>query len=169
MEKRLESFKFIEPQNLDVKPAILEHVAWKEAVEELNKLNEYKNPRDKLICIANSCKLIFSALHFLDPGKAMGADDFLPCLILLVGKANAKQLHSNTNFIENYRNSAKMSSEAGYYFCTLQSAIHFWENADASSLRISQSQLDTINEGLADIPLPDFSNGVYLKRLRKKQ
>eukprot|EP01059_Diplonema_ambulator_P025750 TRINITY_DN4284_c0_g2_i1.p1 TRINITY_DN4284_c0_g2~~TRINITY_DN4284_c0_g2_i1.p1 ORF type:complete len:621 (+),score=230.09 TRINITY_DN4284_c0_g2_i1:44-1906(+) len=158
LEKRLASFKFISPEHLEVRPEILDHPTWKEAVQELQKLNEYKNPRDKLICITNSCKLIFSVLHSLEPGKSMGADDFLPCLILLVGKADAKHLHSNTNFIQNYRNESKMSSEAGYYFCTLQSAIHFWETADADSLKISQAQLEEINAGLADKPKPDFND-----------
>eukprot|EP00659_Diplonema_papillatum_P019637 gene19637-30259_t len=125
LEKRLESFKFISPENLEVRSEVLQHPTWKEATQ---------------------------------PGKAMGADDFLPCLILLVGKAEAKNLHSNTNFIQKYRNESKMCSEAGYYFCTLQSAIHFWETADASSLRISQDQLDDINRRLADKPTPDFSD-----------
>ncbi|KAJ9449497.1 Vacuolar protein sorting-associated protein 9A [Diplonema papillatum] len=59
LEKRLESFKFISPENLEVRSEVLQHPTWKEATQELQKLNEYKNPRDKLICITNSCKLIF--------------------------------------------------------------------------------------------------------------
>ena len=128
--------------------------------QELCKINDYKNPRDKLICVTNCCKLIFSVLHSLDPSKSMGADDFLPCLILLVGKAGVKQLHSNTTFILNYRHDSKMSCEAGYYFCTLQSAVHFWETADADSLQISQEALDEINAGLEGKERPDFNDGM---------
>lgn len=32
------------------------------AIRELNKINQYKAPRDKLICVLNSCKVIFGQL-----------------------------------------------------------------------------------------------------------
>lgn len=35
---------------------------------ELLKINHYKAPRDKLICILNSCKVIFGVFSFLFRG-----------------------------------------------------------------------------------------------------
>ena len=69
----------------------------------------------------------------LFPSEDHGADSFLPILIYLVLKANPPNLHSNVQFIYNYRDPSKMVSESGYHFTNLQSAVYFWENADYSS------------------------------------
>ena len=102
------------------------------AATEMRKINNtrFKTPRDKLICIINCCKIIFSMwsplvphvcpaarahrprwpspftplrfpsdiLRAVEPDKVHGADDFLPCLILLVAKANPPHLHSNLKY-----------------------------------------------------------------------
>jgi Rab5 GDP/GTP exchange factor len=79
------------------------------------KINHYKAPRDKLICILNCCKVIFglpsatlSALWLLTYlplqcitglirhlQKEEGADAFVPILIFVVLKANPEHLLSN--------------------------------------------------------------------------
>ncbi|RUS17495.1 hypothetical protein BC937DRAFT_89912 [Endogone sp. FLAS-F59071] len=61
--------------------------------KELLKINNYKAPRDKLICILNSCKVIFGLIKHVE-GDA-GADKFLPILIYVVLKANPPNLISN--------------------------------------------------------------------------
>ena len=77
---------------------------------ELIKINHYKAPRDKLICILNSCKVIFGStsrsnviLQLLTVisglirhlHKDEGADSFVPILIFVVLKANPQHLLSN--------------------------------------------------------------------------
>lgn len=77
---------------------------------ELMKINHYKAPRDKLICILNSCKVIFGSISSSSillrlltviPGlirhlhKDEGADSFVPILIFVVLKANPQHLLSN--------------------------------------------------------------------------
>lgn len=81
-------------------------------VEELLKINHYKAPRDKLICILNCCKVIFGSFRFLlftfgprsyesctglirHLRKDEGADSFVPILIFVVLKANPDNLLSN--------------------------------------------------------------------------
>ena len=63
------------------------------SVIELLKINHYKAPRDKLICILNSCKVIFGLIRHLK--KEEGADSFVPILIFVVLKANPPHLMSN--------------------------------------------------------------------------
>jgi hypothetical protein len=85
---------------------------------ELLKINHYKAPRDKLICILNSCKVIFGPLSFTPCSNCMnlhlcfdlsglirhlhndeGADSFIPILIYVVVKANPEHLLSNVESV----------------------------------------------------------------------
>lgn len=81
------------------------------AQKELFKINQYKAPRDKLICILNACKVIFGQSFLLSRSVTFpdddriglirhvsadeGADAFIPFLIYVVLKANPEHLVSN--------------------------------------------------------------------------
>ncbi|KAJ7066508.1 hypothetical protein C8F01DRAFT_1123525 [Mycena amicta] len=111
------------------------------AQQELLKVNHYKAPRDKLICILNCCKVIFGLIRHLK--KEEGADSFLPILIFVVLKANPEHLLSNVEFINRFRNPAKLQSEAGYYLSSLMGAVSFIETMDHTSLsNISQEDFE---------------------------
>ncbi|KAK4559574.1 hypothetical protein RGQ29_008697 [Quercus rubra] len=68
---------------------------WKSKVEnelaqkELQKINMYKAPRDKLVCILNCCKVIGNLLLHasISSEDVPGADEFLPVLIYVTIKA----------------------------------------------------------------------------------
>ncbi|KAK4700285.1 Rab5 GDP/GTP exchange factor, partial [Phenoliferia sp. Uapishka_3] len=102
------------------------------AKRELNKINQYKAPRDKLICVLNACKVIFGLIRHVS--KDEGADAFVPFLIYVVLKANPDHLVSNLQYIQRFRNPEKLSGEGGYYLSSLNGAISFIETMDASSL-----------------------------------
>ncbi|KAF8553586.1 hypothetical protein OG21DRAFT_1213070 [Imleria badia] len=120
--------------------------------KELCKVNHYKAPRDKLICILNSCKVIFGLLRHLR--KDEGADSFVPVLIFVVLKANPDHLLSNVEFINRFRNPAKLQSEAGYYLSSLMGAVQFIETMDHTSVsNITQQEFER-NVELAIQSLP---------------
>ena len=59
------------------------------AQKELQKINMYKAPRDKLVCILNCCKVINNLLHNASMASnegTHGADEFLPILIYVTLK-----------------------------------------------------------------------------------
>lgn len=85
---------------------------------ELLKINSYRAPRDKLICILNCCIVLFGLIRHLE-GESAGADKFLPLLIYVVIKADPEQLVSNIQYISRFRQPAKLESEAGYYLTNL--------------------------------------------------
>lgn len=61
------------------------------AQKELQKINTYKAPRDKLVCILNCCRVINNLLLNVSIGSKdnpPGADDFLPVLIYVVIKVS---------------------------------------------------------------------------------
>ncbi|CCE78784.1 Piso0_000813 [Millerozyma farinosa CBS 7064] len=111
------------------------------AIKELNKINNYRAPRDKIICILNSCKIIFNFLKLNN--QETNADAFMPLLILVTMKAKIPHLISNMNYIENYRGEEWLShGETSYYLSSLQGAIGFISNLGFDDLTIDRSEYD---------------------------
>ena len=106
------------------------------AQKELQKINTYKAPRDKLVCVLNCCRVINNLL-VSSAGKDSppGADDFLPVLVLVLLRAQPAQLPSNLAFIMRFRLASRLVSEASYYFTNLVSATHFLETAEPSQFK----------------------------------
>nr|OQO18689.1 hypothetical protein B0A51_12239 [Rachicladosporium sp. CCFEE 5018] len=110
------------------------------AQQELLKINTYRAPRDKVICVLNTCKVIFG---FLKNSKSdQGADAFVPLLIYTVLRAAPEHLVSNVQYIWRFRNAEKLGGEAGYYMSSLMGAVTFIEGLDRTSLTISDEEFE---------------------------
>lgn len=134
---------FLRPQHLDIPSALQNEAAWLLAEKELKKINAFKAPRDKLLCIINCSRVINNLLlnaSISEDHVPGGADDFLPVLIYVTIKANPPQLHSNLKFIQLYRRQSKLVSEAAYYLTNLVSAKSFIVDLNAKSLSIEESE-----------------------------
>ncbi|XP_062210677.1 vacuolar protein sorting-associated protein 9A-like isoform X2 [Phragmites australis] len=135
--------QFIRPENLDIKAEYQNETSWLLAQKELQKINMYKAPRDKLACILNCCKVINNLLlnaSIVSNENPPGADEFLPVLIYVTIKANPPQLHSNLLYIQRHRRQTRLVSEAQYFFTNILSAESFIWNIDGESL--SMNELD---------------------------
>lgn len=137
--------QFVRPENLDIKASFQNETSWLLAQKELQKINMYKAPRDKLVCILNCCKVINNLL--LNASIALnenppGADEFLPVLIYVTIKANPPQLHSNLLYIQRYRRQSRLVGEAAYFFTNMLSAESFISNIDAQALSMEESEFE---------------------------
>ncbi|KAK2462714.1 hypothetical protein APHAL10511_005232 [Amanita phalloides] len=132
LAQRISLFGWVEETHLDVPVGEGSEGFISFAVQELVKINHYKAPRDKLICVLNCCKVIFGLIRHLK--KDEGADSFVPLLIFVVLKANPPHLLSNVEFINRFRNPTKLQGEPGYYLSSLIGAISFIETMDHTSL-----------------------------------
>ncbi|MQL91890.1 hypothetical protein Taro_024502 [Colocasia esculenta] len=135
--------QFIRPENLDIKPIFRNETSWLLAQKELQKINMYKAPRDKLVCILNCCKVINNLLlnaSIASSDNPPGADEFLPVLIFVTLKANPPQLHSNLLYIQRYRRQSRLVSEAAYFFTNILSAESFIWDIDANSLSMDEAE-----------------------------
>lgn len=137
--------QFIQPENLDIKPTFQNETSWLLAQKELQKINMYKAPRDKLVCILNCCKVISNLLHnasIASNENPPGADEFLPVLIYVTLKANPPQLHSNLLYIQRYRNQSRLVAESAYFFTNMLSAESFISNIDAKALSMDETEFE---------------------------
>ncbi|RXW24812.1 hypothetical protein EST38_g1017 [Candolleomyces aberdarensis] len=152
LSQRIALFGWIEEKHLDIPEGEGGKGFMMFAQQELLKINHYKAPRDKLICILNCCKVIFGLIRHLK--KEEGADSFLPILIFVVLKANPEHLLSNVEFINRFRNPEKLQSEAGYYLSSLMGAVSFIETMDHTSLsNIDQAEFEkNVEEAIQALP-----------------
>ncbi|CAE7225074.1 unnamed protein product, partial [Rhizoctonia solani] len=129
------------------------------AQQEMNKIDHYKAPRDKLICVLNSCKVIFGLIRHLRGDE--GADSFIPLLIFVLIRANPEHLLSNIEYINRFRRASKLQSEAGYYLSSLMGAVSFIETMDHTSLsNITQEEFEkNVEQAIQALPpSPDPSS-----------
>ncbi|XP_054798818.1 vacuolar protein sorting-associated protein 9A-like isoform X2 [Prosopis cineraria] len=145
-EEELESAgEFIRPENLDVKSNFQNETSWLLAQKELQKINMYKAPRDKLVCILNCCKVINNLLinaSIASNANPPGADEFLPVLIYVTIKANPPQLHSNLLYIQRFRRQSRLVAEAAYFFTNMLSAESFIRNIDAKAVSMDEAEFE---------------------------
>ncbi|KAK6358940.1 hypothetical protein TWF696_000114 [Orbilia brochopaga] len=110
------------------------------ACQEILKINNYRAPRDKVICVLNCCKVIFGLLR--NSNTSQSADNFVPLLIYVVLRSNPDHLVSNIQYILRFRNPDKLGGEAGYYLSSLSGAIQFIEGLDRNSLTIEDEEFE---------------------------
>ena len=104
-------------------------------------MEEYKTPRDKMIAIINTCKIISNMVYnSKNNGQPTGADEFLPMLIYLVLKTNLKKTNSSVSFIVDFRSEKRLKGLEEYYFTAFQSAIEFIETLDETKLKIDPQE-----------------------------
>ena len=142
IQRRFVALQFINLDHLDIAPNLHNDVSHLLAQKELQKINHYKAPRDKMVCILNCCKVISNLLTHAREGQPYGADEFLPLLIYITLKANPEDIHSNIEYIQSYRHPSKLAAEPGYFFTQLVSAVHFLETMQSNSLSIDPNEFE---------------------------
>lgn len=141
LKQRIRLFEWINEEHLEVPTGSHSKGFIDFAMEELLKINHYKAPRDKVICILNCCKVIFGLIRHLSSEE--NADTFIPILIFVVLRSNPDHLISNVEYISRFRNPERLSSESGYYLSSLMGAVAFIETMDYTSLsNITQEQFE---------------------------
>ncbi|PWN54213.1 hypothetical protein IE53DRAFT_372628 [Violaceomyces palustris] len=141
LKQRIRLFTWLSEKHLDIPQGDHSRGFIEFSLQELLKINHYKAPRDKVICILNCCKVIFGLIRHLSSEE--NADTFIPILIFVVLKANPDNLISNVEYISRFRNPERLSSESGYYLSSLMGAIAFIETMDYASLsNISQEEFE---------------------------
>ena len=138
--------EIVTAQHLDVAETAHAAASWALAESELGKMNQFKAPRDKLVCVLNTCRIINNTLTTRQ-GSDGGADDFLPVLVYVTLRANPERLESNLRYIQRFRGESRLVSEAAYFFTNLVSAVRFLGRARASDFTgVNETEFDAALE-----------------------
>ncbi|KAI6878078.1 hypothetical protein KC334_g17387 [Hortaea werneckii] len=139
--QKLRIYGWISEDHLDIKPIGEKGKKFLGlAQQELLKINTYRAPRDKVICVLNCCKVIFGYLK--NTKSDQSADAFIPLLIYTVLRAKPEHLVSNVQYIWRFRNQDKLGGEAGYYMSSLMGVVSFIETLDRTNLTISDEEFE---------------------------
>ncbi|KAL4977498.1 hypothetical protein BDW66DRAFT_132449 [Aspergillus desertorum] len=142
LAQKMRIYSWVREEHLDIAPVSSSGRRFLNlAQQELLKINGYRAPRDKVICILNCCKVIFGLLRNAKTSDT-SADSFIPLLIYVVLQANPEHLVSNIQYILRFRNQEKLGGEAGYYLSSLSGAIQFIETLDRTSLTVSDEEFE---------------------------
>uniref|UniRef100_A0A0E0P3R7 VPS9 domain-containing protein n=1 Tax=Oryza rufipogon TaxID=4529 RepID=A0A0E0P3R7_ORYRU len=107
---------FVRPHHLDIPKLLHNEAAWLLAVKELQKINSFKSPREKLSCIMSCCQVINNLLlnvSMSNDRTLSGADDFLPILIYITIKESVFQTHMESARLGNHISVASTNSSQG--------------------------------------------------------
>lgn len=140
LRSKSREYRFISPEELDI-PSVLSEKLNKLvglSGRELNKMNHFKAPRDKMICVLNSCKVIMAMLT--KNKLENGADSFIPLLIYTILKGNLSSLASNIRYIERFRFESFLRGETLYYLNSLQAAVSFIIRLEQAAFTINDNE-----------------------------
>lgn len=112
------------------------------AIQQIQSIDNWKAPKDKLVCILNACRVIHDVLKRTrdEGGRPLAADDFLPLLIYTVIHANPPNLHSDIEFVAAFRHPSRLVAEDAYFLTALSSAIQFAKEAGPKSLEVTAEE-----------------------------
>lgn len=132
---RLEALgAMVTPEHLDIPARCHNEATLLIAQKELHKINQYKAPRDKLVCVLNCCRVVNNLLNVSSGDTPPGADDFLPVLIYVTLRANPQFLASNLVYIGRFRKHSRLTAESAYFYTNLVSTVAFLESCTADQL-----------------------------------
>lgn len=145
LHRHIHGLSWVMFKHLSIPPVKLKFLSL--AITELKRMDSFKAPQDKLICVLNACRVINEVLRktlteaadMSVPGtlRPLSADDFLPLLIFTLIRANPPKLHSNVEFIGTFRQPGLLVAEDAYFLTALQSAVFFVKEINHEKLDVT--------------------------------
>lgn len=112
------------------------------ATGELARMDKYKAPYDKIICLMNVKTLVEDIVNSAVRSGANigGADAFFPVFLLVVIRARLPHLASTIEYLRRYRSKSRLSGQFDYMLVNLESAGMYLDTVDWKHLKISQEE-----------------------------
>ena len=141
LARRMQLLQFLTPGNLEIPSSLQNDMISALAISELRKINGYRTPVEKLLCVEKCSAVIFRALTLekmksagSEQTGAFGADDFFPLFLFAVLKSNVPKLCSNASYIQNFTSPQRLMGLSGYVLVAFRSAIEFIQTCDSAAV-----------------------------------
>jgi hypothetical protein len=136
------------------------------AIAELVKMDRYKAPRDKLLCLVNVKTLVEDIVgEAVRRGASIGgADAFFPVFLLVVIHARLPRLASNIDYIRRFRARSRLTGQFDYMLCNIESTAMYLDTSDWQHLGVTRN---FFLERLAEAGIPEAA--MELRALEKQK
>ena len=147
---------WVTARQLHVPEPCVHQKQWRQAVQSLAKMAEFKAPKDKVVCMLNAITYVTHALRRTEGDT--GADVLHPAVILCVGHANPKGFADQLKFIAQYRWKEKLKGDVQYNLAVMQGAAAFWSSCGPRELAMDPQDYAEALNGKPPPPMSSASS-----------
>ncbi|PSC72702.1 vacuolar sorting-associated 9A-like [Micractinium conductrix] len=110
------------------------------AQAEVLKMDRYKAPRDKLLCLVNVKTMVENIVQLAARAGASigGADAFFPVFLFAVLRSRLPRLASNVEYVKRFRCRPRLNGQFDYMLCNLESSAMWLDTVNYEHLAVSQ-------------------------------
>ncbi|CAL8292116.1 unnamed protein product [Arctogadus glacialis] len=133
---------------LGVTTAVPEAPAMEKINVKLCSLHLEYSPQRKIQLLLKTCKIIYDSMAVSSPGRAHGADDFLPVMMYVLARSKLAQLRLDVEYMMELMDPSLSLGEGSYYLTTTYGALEHIKTFDqqrAATRQLSREVQDSIN------------------------
>lgn len=133
---------------MGISTAVPEASAMEKISIKLNNLHLEYSPQKKIELMLKSCKIIYDSMSVSCPGRAHGADDFLPVMMYVLARSNLSNLQMDVEYMMELMDPSLALGEGSYYLTTTYGALEHIKTFDqqrSATRQLSREVQDSIN------------------------
>ncbi|XP_029349634.1 ras and Rab interactor 3 isoform X2 [Echeneis naucrates] len=133
---------------LGVTTAVPEAAAMEKISIKLSNLHQEYSPQKKIELLLKTCKIIYDSMSISSPGRAHGADDFLPVMMYVLARSNLSALQLDVEYMMELMDPSLTIGEGSYYLTTTYGALEHIKTFDqqrSATRQLSREVQDSIH------------------------
>ncbi|XP_078031006.1 ras and Rab interactor 3 isoform X2 [Epinephelus lanceolatus] len=133
---------------LGITTAVPEASAMEKISIKLNNLHLEYSPQKKIEHMLKACKIIYDSMSVSCPGRAHGADDFLPVMMYVLARSNLSALQLDVEYMMELMDPSLSLGEGSYYLTTTYGALEHIKTFDqqrSATRQLSREVQDSIH------------------------
>lgn len=133
---------------LGITTAVPEASAMEKISIKLSNLHLEYSPQKKIEMLLKACKVIYDSMSVSNPGRAHGADDFLPVMMYVLARSNLSNLQLDVEYMMELMDPSLALGEGSYYLTTTYGALEHIKTFDqqrSATRQLSREVQDSIH------------------------
>lgn len=133
---------------LGITTAVPEASAMEKISIKLNNLHLEYSPQKKIELLLKACKIIYDSMSVSCPGRAHGADDFLPVMMYVLARSNLSNLQLDVEYMMELMDPSLALGEGSYYLTTTYGAVEHikcFDQQRSATRQLSREVQDSIH------------------------